>query len=376
MANLFGAGVEQRAKPLDIVTPCLSCRPEVLVWKQKRAGAVVGENLARPLSGGGRRQPRIFGERGDDVTMFQCEHQPGQFEPPALRSEAYRQPQFTGYRVEGRTPRCSVVDRPDPDAMSPDQALDQHAFVVTSGSPQTLAERFCRVLERRKVVRVPDEEVIDFFGRRRRSQALVEIAEPLEHRFRHVTEPRALLGDLLNEAGPPLRLHVLVLPQDLGERADGGEAGQEFVARLDERGVMCEALRQRLGQPRSGAVVTAQPDHGARPVWLPRHDLLSVGWFECKAPKHRVGYELGELFDEDHLLPARQCADFRPERLRQPAEKAPAHLALSVLDQVQVARRDADPARQSRLGDAERTAPLPQSQAGGRGWSAAGSSND
>jgi hypothetical protein len=110
------------------------------------------------------------------------------------------------------------------------------------------------------------------------------------------------------------------------------------------------ALGERLGRRARRAVGVVEVQHRARDVGLRARELAQRALAERVVVEEGVGEQLAQVALEPRLVAAAERAQVHLEALREPDEERRRERPPVVLEQVEVARRDAEAARRARPG--------------------------
>ena len=212
------------------------------------------------------------------------------------------------------------------------------------------------------MIAVVDEKVVDLLCRCRRPGALGGAAQMVEQALRDIAEAAALFGDESGEAHAAIGIEVGMLPQDLGEGADRGNVGKEIVAGLHQAGVVRKAVGQRLREvacPRIGAM---QAHDRLRPVPVAADEFLGFRSRQPEIADQRVGGNLRDLLRKARVLRTGQRAGVDRQCFGEAPEERAGDQPPAMLDEVEIARGNADPGGQRRLRQPELLAAVAQTE--------------
>jgi hypothetical protein len=212
------------------------------------------------------------------------------------------------------------------------------------------------------MVAAVDEKIVDLLRRRCRPGAFRGAAQTIEKPLGDFPETAALFGDEAGEAVASFCVDIGMLPQYLREGANRGDPGEEFVTRLDQARVVGKTICQRLREIAGARIGAVEPDDCLRPGAVATDEILRRPRRKAEIADERVGGDLCDLLPEACVLRPGQRSRVEIERLRDAPQESAGDETLAVLDQVEIARGNADPASQGRLRQAEVAPPVAQSK--------------
>ena len=167
---------------------------------------------------------------------------------------------------------------------------------------------------------------------------------------------RAARGELLGRSlelgqvvADPLEIVADLLARDVRLRARAVGARQRLAIAQARREVICGGARRLIR--------AVQAQHGAGGLGARGRELADVDRREVVFFEQRIGERFGEIGDQPAVLIAGERTDVDAEELRQLDQQVRGQRAAVGLDQVEVARRDAELVREL---DLRQSFPAPQ----------------
>ena len=354
VADLLEAGPEALSQQVQIVTQLLRRLAKGLVGHHHGAREVAGQGGAVLLLRRRARQAGPPGEVRQQVAVGEPGEQPRQGEGPAAARQELRDQQAPAGLVEDSRRRLRAVggEAFDPDAVPPLQRRRQS--LVERAGGQGCARGLGSGFDLRIVVAVGIDGVDHLLAR---GLGPMQAAHPLARD--EGEELPGMGGKLLalvehdrDELPPPRLGQVGVVVEDLGEGAQGGEQGQELMARLGDEGIGGEALAQAPDVLAGIAIGPPGPDQGPPGIGRRGDQLAQAALAQVQVAEQGIARGLLEVGQQAALLAAGEGLEVDVEALGQLEQQRAVELALIVLDQVQVAGRDAQLARHGDLGQA------------------------
>ena len=170
----------------------------------------------------------------------------------------------------------------------------------------------------------------------------------VEKRGQRVAEFAEVPALVVNDRVKPLaarRVDVGILFDDLGGRAQRGDPGQYLVDGFGEERVVGQAVAEHPGDVVCPPLGTRQRDDAARPARETADHFADAVDLGTERAQLRILRDLVEGLQQAPVGGAVEPVQRHVEHRGDPGEQLAADIALVVLDQVQVRRRDIDAAR-------------------------------
>ncbi len=347
MAHLLETRAEPLLQELDVVPKRTRRLEKLVIWHHERGGEIPGKRGPRQFPRGVRRQGWV-GRIGLQYGVGR--HQAdlvGEVETHALVRQRFRQHKSPFVGIEPPNRHAEGVRRGTLDVYLKTgieefgQSLDRAArskthFPTQFGGP---------VLEFGKEVPILLDEVADFLVRRVGAEkARRPLALPvLQHLADDAGKPLALAQ---NDAQEPLafaRLEIGVVVQDLGKRPDGCQQGQQLMARRRQNGLSGETLPQGMDGVSGVAIGVVQRDQGAADLGVGADQILDLPGIRALILEQGVAEHLLEIRHQTDLVFVGKGLQIDIEEPRQLEHQGQCQRPLVVLDEVEIARRNAQP---------------------------------
>ncbi len=168
----------------------------------------------------------------------------------------------------------------------------------------------------------------------------------------------------VDEAVAALVAEVAVVDQNFRGRADHRHAVEHLVDLFAQERVVRQAVRQDLGADRRFPLRPCQGGEAPGPAGKAPDQFAGLIGFDLGVFQGGQVRDLQQFGAQALFGDAAQVVQGHPQSLRQLTQQAPGDGPFVPFDQVQVAGRDADTARQGRLGHALVPAVLPDARSG------------